>query len=242
MTSTPLVACEPASVRWRGGSSSPVRPLVVPWPWIALLLVGFPLLMTARSAAWRAIGPEGLPGLGYYVPFWLTVIVLQALSTVLVLRAMRASGSDLAGLGLRVGARRASITIALIVGLGIVLIAYRELTPAPTSVAAADPFASPTTLSDRCVWLVEALMAAFCEELLYRGFAITALAGRGLPLLLAVLIAVVPWLLNHGLTGLERAPFYVITGLLLGALYAWRRSLYPNMVLHTLLALMTLLG
>ena len=50
---------------------------IVPWPWIALLLVGYPLLMTARSLAWRAIGPEGLTGLGYYVPFWLTVIVMR---------------------------------------------------------------------------------------------------------------------------------------------------------------------
>ena len=85
-------------------------------------------------------------------------------------------------------------------------------------------------------------MAAFCEELVYRGFAITALAGRGVPLALAVVVAVVPWLLNHGLTGLERVSFYVISGLLLGLLYAWRRSLYPNMVLHALLALVTLTG
>jgi membrane protease YdiL (CAAX protease family) len=52
------------------------------------------------------------------------------------------------------------------------------------------------------------------------------------PVPLPVLIAVVPWLLNHGLTGFERAPFYVVSGLLLGTLYAWRGSLYLNMVVH----------
>lgn len=85
-------------------------------------------------------------------------------------------------------------------------------------------------------------MAAICEELLYRGFAITALVGRGLPVVVAVMLAVVPWTLNHGLTGVDRLPFYVMTGLLFGALFTWRRSLYPNMVVHALLALLTLVG
>jgi membrane protease YdiL (CAAX protease family) len=198
--------------------------------------------MTARSAVWRTIGPGGLPGVGYYVPFWLTVVVLQALSLVLVLRALRASHAGLADLGWHVSLRAAAVTLALLVGLGIALVAYRELSSGTPGTASTDPFASPLTFTDRLVWLVEAFMAAVCEEVLYRGFAITALAGRGIPLALAVLLAVVPWTLNHGLTGFERVPFYVISGLALGSLYAWRRSLYLNVVLHALLALMTLLG
>lgn len=90
------------------------------------------------------------------------------------------------------------------------------------------------------MWLVEAGLAAFSEELLYRGFAITALQSHGIPVVAAGTLAVLPWIFNHSLTGLERWPFYVATGLLFGAVYVWRKSLYQGMVLHALVALATL--
>ena len=213
---------------------------IVPWRWVALLLIGYPLLMTLRSVAWQAVGTAGLPGLGYYIPFWLTVIVFQAISIALVIRAMRSSGGTLADLGLCVPARLAVLTLVGLVGLGSVLIAYRVVVPSTTAVSP-DAFSQPSTLADRLVWLVEAGLAAFSEELLYRGFAITALRSHGLPVVVALMISVLPWMLNHGLTGLERAPFYVATGLLFGVIFVWRRNLYPVMILHGLFALMTLL-
>ena len=215
--------------------------LIVRWQWIALLLIGYPLLMTLRSLTWQAVGTAGLSGLGYYIPFWLTVIIFQAISIALVMRAMRSSGGGLADLGLCVPARRAALTLVGLAGLGLALVMYRLVVPstAPTSV---DAFSQPIALPDRLVWLVEAGLAAFSEELLYRGFAITALRSHGIPVILALMIAVLRWILNHGLTALDRAPFYMATGLLFGAIFVWRRSLYPVMVLHALVAFMTPVG
>jgi membrane protease YdiL (CAAX protease family) len=55
-----------------------------------------------------------------------------------------------------------------------------------------------------------------------------------------VLLALVPWVFNHGLLGFARVPFYVASGLLFAAPYLWRRSLYPGMALHALLNLAVL--
>jgi membrane protease YdiL (CAAX protease family) len=210
----------------------------VPRHWIGLLLIGYPLLHLVRSIAGHTLGRDGVAGLGYYIPFWLTVVILQALGVVLVMRAMRAAGAGLADLGLRVSARRGVITIALLVAVGVALIVYRALVP--SNAVPASPSAMPVTVPDRAVWLLAGLTSAFSEELLYRGFAITALHGRGVPLALVVAVAQAPWILNHGLTGMEQVPFYVASGLLFTGLYLWRRSLYPGMVLHALLNLAVL--
>jgi membrane protease YdiL (CAAX protease family) len=168
------------------------------------------------------------------------VVVLQVLSVVLVVQAMRTAGATLADLGLRVPTRQAALTVTLLIAVGVALIIYREF--GPPAAPPTDAFSRPVTLDERLVWLLVSLSAAFSEELLYRGFAITALQGRGISLPVAVVIALVPWILNHGLTGLDRVMFYVVSGLVFTAIYLWRRTLYPGMVVHALVNLAVLAG
>jgi membrane protease YdiL (CAAX protease family) len=76
------------------------------------------------------------------------------------------------------------------------------------------------------------LTAGFCEELVYRGFAISALRGRGMRAWQALIIASVSFVFVHGLAGVFAFPVYFTFGLLFGGLFLWRRTLAPGMCLH----------
>ena len=61
-------------------------------------------------------------------------------------------------------------------------------------------------------------------------------------MLVTVVIALGPWILNNSLTGLGRITFYVVSELLFTAIYLWRRGVFPAMAAHALVNVTVLAG
>ncbi len=92
------------------------------------------------------------------------------------------------------------------------------------------------------MWVFMSFTAGFCEELVYRGFAIRMLQRRGLRTWLAVLLATVAFVFVHGVAAVFLGHIYFVAGLLFAALFLWRRSLVPGMCLHALVDVSAILA
>jgi membrane protease YdiL (CAAX protease family) len=100
----------------------------------------------------------------------------------------------------------------------------------------------PVTRAERVLFILMGLMAAICEELVYRGFAINAMRSRGLSKWLAVPVAAIAFVFQHGLKSLDQFWWFFGMGIVFGLMFVFIRNLYLNIVLHWLIILSAMLA
>jgi membrane protease YdiL (CAAX protease family) len=86
------------------------------------------------------------------------------------------------------------------------------------------------------------LSAGFCEEFVYRGWAIRVLQAKGFRTWQAVALATVSFVFIHGVAALVLFPVLIIAGILYSLLFLWTRRLSPGIYLHALFDMMSLLA
>jgi membrane protease YdiL (CAAX protease family) len=90
----------------------------------------------------------------------------------------------------------------------------------------------PHTLAEKCVWVLVALTAGICEELMTRGYLqkqLYALLKRGPA---AILAQGIIFGAAHAYQGWKYMVIIAVLGTMLGWLAHWRRSLLPGMIFH----------
>jgi membrane protease YdiL (CAAX protease family) len=205
---------------------------------VALLLVGFPAAYLLNSVSpWSREFAEKSDPASFFA-FAASLLVLHWLSAGVTVWGLRRSGSGLSDVGLSVSARTAVLLAGSLVAIGVGIAASRELLGAGEPLwrgpAAGLRLSTP---GQQGVWIGVSLSAGFCEELVYRGFGISVLRARGLPVWLSVLLPTVSWVLIHGVGGLLMFFPHLVVGLLFAGLFLWRKSLPPVMFVHALVDL-----
>jgi hypothetical protein len=103
----------------------------------------------------------------------------------------------------------------------------------------------PITTGHRLLFILVVLSAGFCEEIIYRGYAITRGIELGLYKWVALVPAAISFVFIHGLAGYYFFWMYFIVGLIFGVIFVYSKRLLPNIVLHLfldLLVMLTMLG
>jgi len=214
----------------------------VPLRHAALLLVGFPAayLLNSLSPWARRFSLE--QDAGSFFAFVGSLVTLHWLSAAATVWILRRSGHRPADVGL-VGSARTGLALAgALVAVGVAIVALREaLGPAEPLWPGPAAGLHLTSAPQRAAWIGASLSAGFCEELVYRGFGITALRARGLGAVPAVALPTISWVLVHGVGGALLFVPHFFVGLAFAGLFLWRRSLAPVMFVHALVDL-SLLG
>ncbi len=203
-----------------------------------LVLVGFPALYLLNSFTPWSVGLFGRQDRSYWLPFMTSVLVLHWASALAVFILVRKGGGALSDLGLRISPSRGALGLLLVILWSAGMVFARHTMPPASGSTAQYPswlqLFYPHTLSERCFWVVLSLSAGFCEELVYRGYAITALRQRGFRLWPALALASTSFVFVHGFAGLFAFPIYFLSGLFFAWLFLWRKSLVPGMTVHAL--------
>ncbi len=120
--------------------------------------------------------------------------------------------------------------------LGFIEFALANSAPDPEKVKALSDLAdvTPRNLPQRIAFVLMGLAAGLCEELVYRGFAISSLKSRGMNLWLAALLAAFTFVFQHGLKSIDQFPRFFIWALVFGAIFIITRRLYINILVHWL--------
>jgi len=218
----------------------PIRPIELGVWHVCLILVELPALYLANSLMPWSVGLLRRHDHAFFLQFWGSIAILHWSSVALIIMLLKRKGATLTDIGLNLSPLRLALMIGIPVVIGVTLIILRS---AGIDQGSKTPsVVSPATINERCFWIFMSFTAGFCEELVYRGFAIRALQSLNITTWLAVSIATLLFVLMHGLSVLALFPFVTIyvAGLIFSALFLWRRSLVPGIFLHTLFDLMSI--
>lgn len=194
--------------------------------WMALLLVALPALLVLQSAQSRDLRAQSRIAL-----YASSIVSLWVLATITWFVA-RASAFDPALLGLRLLALPHSLLWAFalaFMGVGVMYATRNVGMTAEDSVLA---HLIPVTAAERTAFVLVALTAGVCEELVFRGFLQTALTYATGSSFIALLLGSTAFGIVHA----YQEPAGVFRAALLGALLAVpvviTGSIYPSMVAH----------
>ncbi|HZE58430.1 MAG TPA: type II CAAX endopeptidase family protein [Chthoniobacterales bacterium] len=95
-------------------------------------------------------------------------------------------------------------------------------------------FLLPKSASESFVWIAVALCAGICEELVYRGYLQRQLWSLTSSLPAALILQSVIFGCGHIYQGWRPAIVTAIYGLVFGLVAAWRRSIIPGALAHTI--------
>jgi membrane protease YdiL (CAAX protease family) len=224
------------------GGSARIAPMR--WSAILAVLLGLPLASTLLSCLLLERDRVAAMGLDFRVVFWPIVTVWYVAQIAILARVLKANGWRWRDIGYGLG-RRGTLWLAggyLVFACALVGFVEHALAGAgigSAELAKLSDFAnlSPQDTTQRVLYVLMGLVAAPCEELVYRGFAISALRSRGWSAWLAVPAAAIPFVFQHGLKSLDQFWWFLAWGLAFGAAFALLRKLYANIVVHWLVIL-----
>ncbi|MEO6384473.1 MAG: type II CAAX endopeptidase family protein [Thermomonas sp.] len=223
------------------------RPKPMPWSSILPVLVGLPAASTLLSCLLLAQDRFPAMGLDFRLVFWPMVAAWYVAQIAILGRVLKANSWQWRDIGYGFNRRQ---TVWLIGGyllfaialVGFVEFALRGAGIGPAELAKLSDFSNltPQNTMERAAFVLMGLVAAPCEELVYRGFAINALRSRGWSPWLAVPVAAVPFVFQHGLKSLDHFWWFFAWGLVFGVGLVMVRRLYANIVMHWLVILSAL--
>jgi membrane protease YdiL (CAAX protease family) len=100
----------------------------------------------------------------------------------------------------------------------------------------------PKTTTARILFVIMGLTAGISEEIIYRGFAIRALENHRVNKWLAVALAAIPFVFQHGLKSIDQFWWFLIWGLVFGVILLLARRLFITIIIHWLVILSALFG
>ena len=229
-----------------GAELQPVQPRILSWQaWLALayVILVFPVgwgnlvapfigrLFLGQHAA-LIIGPNW----GWYL-FWGALAAIECLGCCLCLWAVRSEGHTVREIGLYSARLRfyLSFLFASLVVFSIVLIG-KEWGWISTR-ADDNPVLRLSSIGRHFFFLGLIIIGASCEEIMFRGFAITYLRRLVRSPWFAVVLSTAAFAYMHGglRQGFDELVSRFVIGLMLAGVYLWRGSLFPAILAHYLI-------
>jgi len=238
-----LLSPEPATEEKGKMSSSPViisvgsaQEPIAPW-WHTVLVLLPVAIMSVASWYQHGLPNAHLPGLGFRLSAYFTVVVAEWFLVLLIWLALRrrglSIGSIVSGRWQTLGNffRDLEVSLAFLV---VVIPLIGLLVHLIGGVASKNMSAiTPRTVFELMVWLGLATTAGFCEELIFRGYLVRQLTAWTGSAVLSIVLQGVAFSLGHGFYG-KAMVVVMVEGCLLGLLAYWRKSLLPGMLAHGL--------
>ncbi|MFB6296654.1 MAG: lysostaphin resistance A-like protein [Halobacteriales archaeon] len=193
--------------------------------------------LNARITPWA--GGRLAEGGDRYLGFWTSNTVLHWSSTLAVVGVVLLSGTDLSAVGLA-PPHRAVTAPSVAAFVGSLAVYYRDVLARPAIDAdrarRRGDFWTPVTDRERRLGVfVLGVTPGVCEEVVYRGFLVTALRSLGASKWTAVGVATVPFVLLHGraaTASLRSFARYALLGVVFAGLYLRYGTVWPGVALH----------
>lgn len=220
------------------------RPM--PIPHIAAVLIGFPAIFWIWSQTLLHRDVFSIEGVDFFITFWIGTTIIYVAKIGLIAKVLARSGWTFADIGYRLSRKGTAILVAGYTAAALILFAFVEISLGHVTLDPAKlealPGLYPDTTIKRLVFMVMALTGGLGEEITYRGFAIRGLQSLRMNRWLAVLVAAIPFVFQHGLKSVDQFWWFFGSGLALGALFVLSRRLIPGVIIHWIIILSAMLG
>lgn len=188
----------------------------------------------------------------YYLNYVL-IISWYLLQLYILSRILKASNWSWSDIGIALSKKKMIYSIIgyLIITFGLLIFIEMALAKSTINVEKLNsiPSFSPKTTTARVIFVFLALVAGIAEEIVYRGFAIKSLMSRKVNKWLAVLIASIPFIFQHGMRAIDSITgngiwvgWYFAWGIVFGVIFLFSKKLYINIIIHWLVILSAMVG
>ena len=196
---------------------------------IVCAIAALGILQTHRTAPSTAVS---------HIPLYASLAILQLLFVWFVRLGVRAYGRSILDLlgkrwrsSLDVGRDFALAAALIAILLGFSKLVQHFLGPSSAKVA----FLLPHGPLESVLWLGVAAIAGISEEIVYRGYLQPQLRALSGNLALAIGLQAIIFAIGHLYQGWKPAIITGIYGMAFGILAAWRKSIIPGMIAHSII-------
>ncbi len=210
------------------------------------VLIGFPIIATLISLLLLNRPLITNLGLDFFNTFWLLITGWYLIQIYIVSKILHSEGWKWADIGISFSKKGTLLFIGGYLLFAFGLLAFIELALVNSIV---DPekmnnisSLTPKTTTARIIFIIMALTAGLAEEIVYRGFAIKALASNKINKWVAVFIATVPFIFQHGLKSIEQFWWFLTWGVVFGVLFVLLKKLTFNIIIHWLVILSAMIA
>tara|TARA_B110001454_G_C12578590_1_gene375061 strand:- start:81 stop:770 length:690 start_codon:yes stop_codon:yes gene_type:complete len=214
---------------------------------ILSIIIGFPILYILFGKTSIAIELFVNKNLDYYIPFWSGIIILHWLSVLVVIKFLKSQRKTLVDIGYKLSNKGTLylvggyLSIAILMLLGVELMLKNiEIDPSKFGNISG---LIPKTTSHRIFFILLVFSTGFCEEIVYRAFAITQLTEVGLNKWIALIIAAFVFIGIHGINAYtNRFLFLFGGGVMFGITFLLSKRLLPSILIHLLINLSAMIA
>lgn len=219
------------------------------WKTLAIL-IGFPIISFLLSLLLLEKTWFNNVGLDFFLVFWTLVIFWYLIQIGVTIKVLKSAHLSLNDIGYTFDLKK---TIKFIIGyliFAFILFAFVEFALASANITAEalsslSDFSNitPKTTIHRIVFIFAGLVAGISEEFVYRGFAIQMLERYKINKWIAIVLAAIPFVFQHGLKSIDQFWWFFISGLILGVIFILtKRKLYINIIIHWIVILSAMLA
>lgn len=210
------------------------------------VLIGFPIIATLISLLLLNRPLITNLGLDFFNTFWLLITGWYLIQIYIVSKILHSEGWKWTDIGFSFSKNSTLLFIGGYLLFAFGLLAFIELAMANSIV---DPekmnnisSLTPKTTIARIIFIIMALTAGLAEEIVYRGFAIKALTSNKINKWVAVFIATVPFIFQHGLKSIDQFWWFLTWGVVFGVLFVLLKKLTFNIIIHWLVILSAMIA
>jgi uncharacterized protein len=205
------------------------------------VLVGFPIIATLISLLLLNRSLITNLGLDFINTFWIIIICWYLAQIYLISRILFSSGWKWENIGITFKNRKTLFFLGgyWIFAIGLILFIEMALANSTINTDKLNAISSltPKTTIARIIFIIMGFVAGLAEEIVYRGFSITAIKSHRINKWLAVVIAFIPFIFQHGLKSIDQFWWFLSWGIILGVLYVLLKKLYIPIAIHWLVIL-----
>ncbi|HNY59135.1 MAG TPA: type II CAAX endopeptidase family protein [Bacteroidales bacterium] len=216
---------------------------------LLIVLVGFPLIYFVYSLTpWaNKLFVKGNSDL--FIPFWSGIIVLHWISVLIVRAFLKQENKSFRDIGYGLNKKKTVIFVLSYLAIALLVFGFTEWSLKYVSIdenklAGLSNF-FPKTTNQRIFFILTVFTAGFCEEIVYRGYAITKLIDIRVNKWLAIIPAGIAFTLTHGIvavTAYSQFFFYFAFAVVFGVIFVSGKRLLPNMIIHILFDLTAMMA
>jgi|SRR5690606_12960092 len=218
----------------------------IPFSKTIAVLIGFPVIATLISLLLLNRPLITDLGLDFFNTFWIIIIGWYLLQIYLISRILRTAGWNWRDIGFSFSGKKTIYFIGGYLLFAVGLLVFIELALANSTVDTEKLNAlsslTPKTTTARIIFIIMGLVAGLSEEIVYRGFAIKALVSNKFNQWIAVIIATIPFVFQHGIKSIDQFWWFLSTGIAFGILFLLLKKLTINIIIHWLVILSAMLA
>lgn len=222
------------------------NPKPIPLSQVFAVLVGFPIIATLISLLLLRRTLITDFGLDFFNTFWIIVSGWYLVQILAIRKIITHAGWQWTDIGFFSSGKQTLYFVSsyLVVAIGLLVFVEVALANSVMDDEKLRTLSSltPRTTAARIIFIIMGLLTGLAEEIVYRGFAISALASNKVNKWVAMVIAAIPFVFQHGLKSIDQFWWFLTFGLFFGVLFVLFKRLTLIIIIHWLVILSAMLA